>query len=278
MTAVPQDLPAPAAGPAEGIFVARAVVGGEIRHGLVEGDRFRPLLGDVFAALEPAAETMPLRDAMLLSPSEPGHVYVVLGGFAPLGGEDPRPLPRLIPKIVSTVGGDGSEIVIPRFVAGPVWAEAEVAVVVGSTLHRASRAEAARAIFGYACFNDASAPAYLEHGPSGYFQAKSIETFAAMGPWIRTDLREDDLRAGLTIEARINGVTQATGTTALARYAPSELLEFLSQHVTLVAGDVVSLGTPKPCEVEPGDAVEIEVEGIGVLRNGIVGEPSARPS
>jgi 2-keto-4-pentenoate hydratase/2-oxohepta-3-ene-1,7-dioic acid hydratase in catechol pathway len=255
-----------------GLLLARAVVGGETWTCRVEGGDLVRLAGSVLAPGAETGERAPIAAARLLSPCEPQHVYVVLGGFFRDGDDQPRP-PRLVPKVVSSVSGDGGEIVVPRFVEGPLWAEAELAVVVGSPLYRSSADEAAGAILGYGVFDDASAAGYLEQGPSGYFQAKSIETFASLGPWLRTDLGEDDLRRGLRIEARVNGETRATGTTARARNTPAEVLAFLSTWVALRPGDVVALGTPQPCEVRPGDEVELEVEGIGVLRNRFVAEP-----
>ncbi len=127
--------------------------------------------------------------------------------------------------------------------------------------------QAAEAIWGYTCYNDVTAPQLLPDFP----QAKGIDTFASMGPWVVTDLTPDRIRAGLAIEARVNGATVQSGTTASYRFAPWEVLSHLSTSLTLRPGDVVTLGTPPPpAAVRPGDVVEVAVEGIGVLVNHLV--------
>lgn len=201
-------------------------------------------------------------------PLAAGRIWVVLGGFldAPDAVLPPGARPRLVPKAVAEVSGDGGEIRCPAAVAGGIAVEGELAVVIGSQLRGARRREAARAIAGYTCFNDVTALELLAR--SEWSMAKSCDTFASMGPCLETALSEDRVMEGLTIVTRVNGEERQRGDTRLFKFPPSEVVAYLSRYTTLLPGDVVSLGTPPPpAPVEPGDRVEIEVEGVGILHN-----------
>ncbi len=201
-----------------------------------------------------------------------GRVWVVLGGF--LDGPDavlpPGTVPRLVPKAVAEVSGDGGEIRRPPGITGDIAVEGELAVVIGAELSGAGPSEADEAILGYACFNDVTAVELLARAE--WSLAKSFDTFASLGPWIETGLTEDRVMQGLRITTRVNGEERQRGSTGLFKFRPSEVVSYLSRHTTLHPGDVVSLGTPPPAPpVHPGDEVEIEVEGVGVLHNRVSG-------
>jgi 2-keto-4-pentenoate hydratase/2-oxohepta-3-ene-1,7-dioic acid hydratase in catechol pathway len=203
------------------------------------------------------------------------RIWVVLGGFLPAEGAElpPGTVPRLIPKMVSDVSTDGGCVVARSDLAGGVAVEGELALVIGADVHRPSAAEAAGAVLGYTCFNDVSALGLLSEGE--WALAKSIDTFASIGASLRTDLDDDAVMAGLAITTRVNGEERQRGDTRLYKFPPSEVVRYLATHVTLRRGDVISLGTPPPPPlVVPGDRVEIEVEGVGVLHNTIVGNES----
>jgi len=203
----------------------------------------------------------------------PGRIWVVLGGFVP--PDDPvvpaGTLPRLVPKVMRGVSGDGGQIVCPSAVPGAICVEGELALVIGRGVHAASRAEAAAAIGGYTCFNDVTAMDPLARGE--WSMAKSLDSFASMGPLVTTDLGEDDVMAGLAITTRVNGAEVQRGDTRYFKFPPGDIVHYLSTYVRLLPGDVVSLGTPPPAApVQPGDVVEIEVERVGVLHNTVVAE------
>ncbi|HLN18531.1 MAG TPA: fumarylacetoacetate hydrolase family protein [Acidimicrobiales bacterium] len=248
--------------------IARALVAGRPTFGEVDGERFVPLEGDVFGEPRPSGEALERGGLTPLSPTDPHRLFAVLGGFHPPEGppEGPRPDPLLVPKVVPAVGGDGAEIVFPSF-CRTVMAEAELAVVVGRPLRGASPEEAAEGVFGYTCCNDVTAPELFPQ----FYLSKSIDTFATLGPWVVTDVDPADIRAGLAIVCRVNGERVQEGTTRRYKFAPEEVLSYLSRFLTLSPGDVVTLGTPDaPPEVRPGDVVEVEVEGVGVLTNRVV--------
>lgn len=249
--------------------IAQARLESGATPGEVDSKRFYPLVGDIYSPPVRSGESVPLSAISLESPTQPRNLLVMLGGFVPKDGSPlpPGSVPKLTPKLCSPVLGDSSEVVIPSWVSGPVWAEVEMAIVIGRRIQQAASDQALDAILGYTCFNDFSASEFV---PSDFLRAKSIDTFASMGPWIRTDLTEQDIQGGLRLLTRVNGVTQAEGTTAKLKFPPSQVVSFVSQFMTLLPGDVISLGTPSACDVVAGDEVEIEIEGIGTLKNRMV--------
>ena len=180
------------------------------------------------------------------------------------GGELPK-APLLFGKFANTLIGDGDAIVLPPKI-GHVDAEAELAVVIGE------RGE----IAGYTCANDVSARD-AQFGDGQWFRGKGFDTFCPVGPRIAPagELDPSDLR----IQQRLNGdVLQDSRTSDLIFDVPT-LVSYVSQVVTLEPGDLILTGTPEGVGVfrEPkvalkgGDVVEIEIEGIGVLRNEVSG-------
>lgn len=245
---------------------------GQYCHGEVDGEGFHPLSGEVFAGAVRSGQSIPLEKLTLASPTEPSRILFIMGGFLPPDGT-PMPagtVPWLLPKVPSYVTGDGADIVYPSFIDGRVVVEVELAVVIGKELRGASVDQARDAIFGFTVFNDVSVPEFLK--AHDYYRSKSIETFASMGPWVRTDLTEEAIAEGLQLSCRINGKTRGEGNTRRFKFAPSSVVSFASTYTTLHPGDVISLGTPQECIVEPGDFVELEVEGIGILHNHVVAD------
>lgn len=263
--------------------LGRARIGDRVVFGEVEADTFHVLDGDPFSGRKRSGESVSLGEVVPQAPTQPRTVLLILGGFLPGPGSSlpPGTQPRLTPKITADVSGDGAEIIVPAFVTAPLWIEVELAVVIGREIHNVNRDEARAAILGYTCFNHASAAEFIfdvvEKKPlatSDYFRAKSVDTFASMGPWIETDLTEEDLARGLQLTAQVNGELKAEGNTRLAKFPPSEVVRFASESITLYPGDVIALGTPQPCDAGPGDVVQVEVEGIGSFTNTIVSASS----
>jgi 2-keto-4-pentenoate hydratase/2-oxohepta-3-ene-1,7-dioic acid hydratase in catechol pathway len=258
------------------MLLARAFIGNQIRVGEIEDEQFHGLVGDIFAPPQRAGWSVPLDGLNLLSPCEPNRMFMILGGFMPADGS-PLPegtVPTLMPKITSTVSGQDGEIAYPSWATGPVVAEGELALVIGKKVHNASPEEANDAILGYSCFNDVTATEFFTPttiAARDFFRAKSIETFASLGPWIRTDVTLDDIKAGMWIRTRVNGTEGQSGNTNTYRFWPDAIISAMSTYLTFLPGDVISLGTPPPApEIVAGDLVEIEVDRIGVLTNRVV--------
>lgn len=147
--------------------------------------------------------------------------------------------------------------------------EGELGVVIGRRARRVPREEALAHVLGYTCVNDVSVRD-LQKKDGQWARAKGFDTFCPIGPRIVAGLDPSDLR----ITTRVNGQVRQDSSTADLIFDVPTLIAFCSQHMTLEPGDVISTGTPAGVgNLAPGDVVEIEIAGIGVLRNPVVARP-----
>ncbi len=259
--------------------IVRFSRGTQVSYGEWEGDRVFPLDGDPFAGASRTGESWGIGEVELLAPVAPPHVLVTMGGYLP-EGVDRVPAdeePWLIPKLTPQISGADAVVAVPGDVKS-LWVEVELAIVIGRTVRSASLEEAREAIFGFTCMNDVTAADFqfedvATRRPSkvfDMFRSKSVDSFAALGPCIRTDITEEDVAAGLRLTTHVNGELVGEGNTRTQKFSVSRWVSFASAYMTLQPGDVISLGTPCPCDVAPGDVAELEVEGIGSLRCRIV--------
>ncbi|HET7826573.1 MAG TPA: fumarylacetoacetate hydrolase family protein, partial [Anaeromyxobacter sp.] len=173
--------------------------------------------------------------------------------------------PLIFLKPSTAVIGPQDAIRIPEQ-SKEVHHEAELGVVVGRTLTRATPAEARLAVFGYTCLNDVTARD-IQREEKQFTRAKGFDTFCPVGPIVVTD--RDPLDASGS--GRGNGAERQRGTTRDMVHDPFALLSFISGVMTLLPGDLVATGTPEGVgAIQRGDWVEVEVSGIGVLRNPVV--------
>ena len=143
--------------------------------------------------------------------------------------------------------------------------EAELALVIGKRIGRGQEGEATHSLFGYTCFNDVTARD-LQRKDVQYTRAKGFDTFSCVGPWIETDLNPNRL----SLICRVNGKVRQNGNTSDMIIDPVSLVASLARMMTLMPGDLVITGTPSGVgRLEAGDTVEVEIEGIGTLRNGV---------
>jgi 2-keto-4-pentenoate hydratase/2-oxohepta-3-ene-1,7-dioic acid hydratase in catechol pathway len=238
------------------------------RYGLVEGSDVRPLGAAPWAGGLPAGAPVPLADVTLLAPVEPTKIVCVGRNYRAhakeLGNEVPT-TPLLFLKPPSAVVGPGDAIRLPEG-SSEVQHEAELAVVVARPVRGASPAEVKGAIFGYTCLNDVTARD-IQRAEKQFTRAKGFDTFCPVGPLVETDLDPGEL----SVVARVNGAERQRGSTRDMVFDVAALLSFISGIMTLLPGDVVSTGTPEGVgALKRGDWVEIEVSGVGVLRNPVV--------
>jgi 2-keto-4-pentenoate hydratase/2-oxohepta-3-ene-1,7-dioic acid hydratase in catechol pathway len=205
--------------------------------------------------------------------SEPKVICIGLN-YDDHAGESGMELPKaplLFGKFANTLCGDGDAIVLPEGI-GHVDAEAELAVVIGETVRGIDVHDALSVVAGYTCANDVSARD-AQFGDGQWFRGKGLDGFCPVGPRIV----ELDDAGDLRVEQRLNGeVLQASRTSRLI-FGVAELISYVSQAITLEPGDLILTGTPNGVGVyrepkvslKPGDVVEVEVEGIGVLRNDV---------
>jgi 2-keto-4-pentenoate hydratase/2-oxohepta-3-ene-1,7-dioic acid hydratase in catechol pathway len=155
-----------------------------------------------------------------------------------------------------------------------VDAEGELAVVISRAGRAIKQENAAQYIAGFTCFNDVSDRA-AQYADKQYFRGKSIDTGGPCGPWIVTPDELPTYGRGLKIETRWNGEVMQQSNTAQLIFPVDHLIAYVSRNMTLLPGDIISTGTPSgvgvfrdpPVFLQPGDVVEVEIEGIGTLRN-----------
>ena len=183
--------------------------------------------------------------------------------------------PLIFAKFPSSLVGPDAAIEWPDGLTEQVDWEVELAVVIGRRIRHASEREALDAVFGYTAANDVSARD-LQFADQQWVRAKSIDTFCPLGPVIVTPDEFGDPQDKRLV-ARVNGETMQDSTTAEMIFGVAEIVSFLSRACTLEPGDLILTGTPwgvggfrdPPVFLEPGDRVEVEVEGVGVLANDI---------
>ena len=211
--------------------------------------------------------------------SEPKVVCVGLnyGEHASEQGAAAPDEPLLFAKTASALCGPDEPILLPPE-ADHVDAEAELVVVIGQTARRISKASALEAVAGYTCANDVSAR-NLQFGDGQWFRGKSFDTFCPLLPDVvpRAELGD---ASGLRVVQRLNGAVLQDGNTSDLIFGVPHLVAHVSNVLTLEPGDLILTGTPSgvgfvrkpPVALQEGDVVEVEVEGIGVLRNPVVAE------
>lgn len=185
----------------------------------------------------------------------------------------PPKSPILFAKFSTAVIGPGQPIVWDPALTNQVDYEAELAVVIGSRARHISAEHALDVVFGYTCANDVSARD-LQFADRQWVRSKSLDTFCPLGPYLLTADEVPDPGV-LAIACRVNGVTLQDSNTSAMLFGVPALIEFITRAFTLLPGDVILTGTPSGTGAfrEPkvflqhGDMVEVEIEGLGVLRN-----------
>lgn len=178
-----------------------------------------------------------------------------------LGNEVPKQ-PMLFFKPPSAIIGPGETIVLPA-ASQQVEYESEIGVIIGRALSHASESEAERAIGGFTCVNDVTARD-LQKTDGQWARAKGFDTFCPVGPTVSQGLDWKNLE----VIGRLNGVERQRGRTEQMQFSIPYLLSYISNIMRLEPGDLVATGTPAGVgRLAPGDVIEVEIPGIGVLRN-----------
>ncbi len=251
---------------------ARYEAHGETAYGVVEGDSVKQLTASPLEDHEVTDHEHGLSEVKLLAPIVPGKIVAIgLNYKSHLGDRVPPSVPEPFFKTQSALIGPDEPIVIPREAIEEgvnIQPEAEFSLVIGKRCKRASADDALDYILGYTCGNDVSARNW-QRNDLQWWRAKSSDTFAPVGPYIETDLDPGNVR----LIGRINGEVVQEQLTSDLLYGIPRIIEFVSSALTLEPGDVIMTGTPgAPGDIHPGDTVEVEVEGVGVLRNPVVAE------
>ncbi len=197
-------------------------------------------------------------------------------------GFDLPPYPAVFMKNPGAVIGHGVPIVIPGCCSKPpeVDFEAELGVIIKSPVKNVSETRALDHVLGYTCANDVSARRWQKHAGAGqWVKGKSFDTFCPCGPVMVTKDEVEDPQ-NLEIQCRVNGETMQKSNTNDMVFSVARIISYLSQSCTLLPGTLILTGTPEgvgfirkpPIFLTPGDRVEVEIQGIGILENQVRAE------
>jgi len=237
---------------------------------LLNHDRLRQIRGGLFGNWEETKGVHWVSRCKVLYPCEPSKIFAVGRNFkSHIGDKKPPTRPEIFFKPISALQNPEDPIVIPPG-AQNVHFEGELVLMIGKVTKGVSVEQAREAIFGITCGNDVSERDW-QIGPDRdlqWWRAKGADTFAPLGPIIAQGLDYGNL----LIRTRLNGKTVQEQSTADMFFDPPTIVSWISQYVTLMPGDVIYTGTPGTTQrMNPGDVVEVEIEGIGTLRNPVVG-------
>jgi len=248
--------------------IVRFVVDGKTSYGILNGRSVQALEEEPFRDIKPADDHFRLKDVKLLPPCTPSKIVALGLNYHSHAQELDSPLPNaplIFLKPSTAVIGPEDSIVYPSS-SDRVDYEGELAVVVKKPLWGVAIKDAPDYILGYTCFNDVTARD-LQGRNGQWTRAKSFDTFAAVGPCIETELDP----ANVTLETYLNGERKQRGKTSDLIYSIPELINFISNVMTLLPGDIITTGTPAGIgPMYPGDTVEVRIKPIGTLRNHVV--------
>lgn len=236
--------------------------------GILEGDYVEILKESPFKRIEPSNEEIPLKGLKLLPPSTP--TKIILAGLnyrdhaKELGMAIPKE-PIIFLKPPSALIGDKDDIIYPPEVKRLDY-EAELAFVVKREGKNIPENKAGEYILGFMCLNDVTARD-LQITDGQWTRAKSFDTFCPAGPYLETDIDP----AKLSIRSYLNGKIRQDSNTSNFIFPVNRLLSFISSVMTVLPGDIISTGTPKGVgQMKKSDIIEIEIEGLGKLKNKVV--------
>jgi 2-keto-4-pentenoate hydratase/2-oxohepta-3-ene-1,7-dioic acid hydratase in catechol pathway len=240
---------------------------GNVSHGVLEGERIYELAGGILAGPQEPVGEVGLAEVRLLAPSVPSKVIAVgLNYRSHLKGRPQPEYPGVFAMLPSAVVGPEDAIVIPPD-AQDVHYEGELVVVIGRKARNVPASDASNYILGVTAGNDVSERNW-QRSDLQWVRAKASDTFAPIGPAIATGLDYNDL----LVQTRLNGELRQSERTKDLIFDVETILAYLSRYVTLLPGDLIFTGTPGTTEsMKAGDVVEVEVEGVGVLRNMVAG-------
>lgn len=238
---------------------------GEISWGSLHGETIYLLSGDIFAGPTETKKKVLLENVKVLPPLIPSKIVAIGLNYqkhiqeSPFG---PPEVPLIFLKPPSSVIGHLDHIVLPE-TCKRVDYEGELGIVIGKKAKAVSKDRALDYVVGYSIVNDVSARDYQVKDKQ-WTRGKGIDTFCPFGPVIATGLDPDNLK----IETRLNGKTVQSSNTNDLLFKSRDLISFISEYMTLFPGDLIATGTPSGVgPMKKGDVVEIEIEGIGALKN-----------
>lgn len=238
------------------------------RWGVIKDELVLTLKQAPYETVEYDGGSVALNECKLLAPCEPTKIVCVGKNYVEHAremGSEPPGFPVLFMKGQNTVNHPGGSIHAPDFVTRLDY-EGELAVVIRCRAKDVKASDFAEYVLGYTCLNDVTARDIQRHDGQ-WTRGKSMDGFCPVGPWLVDDVDPTKLK----LETRLNGRAVQQGDTADFITPVGELVEFITAAMTLEPGDVIATGTPAGIgPMVPGDVVEVEIQGIGTLKNEIV--------
>jgi len=243
--------------------IARYLAHGKTSYGVVEGDTVRELSSSPFKKYRITDHSHKLSEVKLLAPCVPPKILAIGLNYSSHLHDRPGPTePMVFYKTPTSVIGPDETIIRPKDTA-KLDAECELVVVIKDRCRDVPKEEVMQHVLGYTCGNDVSARDW-QREDRNWWRAKSADTFSPAGPFIVTDIDPHNVR----VKCRINGKEIQNESTSYLIFDVPTLIAFTSRFVTLEPGDMIFTGTPgEPGEMKDGDVCEVEIDGIGVLRN-----------
>lgn len=236
--------------------------------GVVKGEEVLSLKKAPYEGVEYDGGSLPLSGCKLLAPCEPSKIVCVGKNYADHAremGTEPPGFPVLFLKAPNTVNKHEGAVHAPSFVKRLDY-EGELAVVIKRRAKDVKAKNFAEYVLGYTCLNDVTARDVQQHDGQ-WTRGKSMDGFCPVGPWVTDEVDPSALK----VETRLNGKTVQRGNTADFITNVPRLIEFITASMTLEPGDVIATGTPAGIgPMVPGDTVEVEIEGVGVLVNHVI--------
>ena len=243
----------------------------KIHEGLADAEGIQVIKGSFWNHYEVSDKKVSTAEVRFLPPVIPTKIVCVgqnyLGHIKEIGAPVPQE-PIIFLKPPSCLVGHEHPIIYPRN-AGRVDYEGELAIVIKHKMKGVNETETLNHILGYSCFNDVSERKIVAKNPFLLSLAKGFDSFGPFGPYIVTDLDPNYLM----LKTYLNGELKQQDNTQNCVFSVQQVLSYISNYMTLFPGDVVITGTPKGiAPMKPGDTVEVEIEGIGTLRNTVQSE------
>lgn len=279
----------------------RFQAGSVIAFGIVEGEKVRQLEGDLFGDFKRTDKLHALKDIKILVPTTPTQVLAMAGNYkSHLNANNAQTTVTTVTKVTTDVAtgktttdskttvdsagpgdipekfrvlqpfykspscliADGETIVLPKD-STSVHYEAELVIVIGKKAKNVTKERALDFVFGVTCGNDVSERVW-QKADVQWWRAKAADTFGPVGPYIVTGLNYDDLEMKL----RVNGEVKQEERTSMLIHDVASIVSGISRYITLMPGDLIFSGTPdRTTDIHAGDKIEVEIEGVGILRN-----------
>lgn len=248
------------------VLYCRFSVDGRTYSGLIRDNSVDIVEGDPFTSFSPIRLSYPVSRVKFLPPYMPKKIWCVGRNYAnhvkELNNEMPSE-PTIFMKPVTTITGSSDFIRIPQW-AGRIDYEGELAVVIGKSGRNISEKNALEHVLGYSIMNDVTARD-LQNKDGQWTRAKGFDTFAPFGPAL---LVSQQMASDAAVRTRLNGKVVQESSFEHMIFPIPVIIAYISRFATLEAGDVISTGTPGGIgPMKAGDLVEVEIDGIGKLRN-----------